>query len=80
MAGLMLTFRANAKQMTGEKNGTPEKILGLLGNNPQMTLAEVANLIGKSPSAVERAAAKLAKCGRLKRIGPQKGGHWEVPK
>lgn len=45
-----------------------------------MTLAEVANQMGKSASAVERAAAKLAKCGRLKRIGPQKGGFWEVPK
>lgn len=31
------------------------------------------HLIGKSPSAVERAAVKLAKCGRLKRIGLQKG-------
>jgi len=45
-----------------------------------MTLAEVANQMGKSASAVERAAAKLAKCGRLKGIVPQKGGFWEVPK
>lgn len=78
MAGLMLTFRADAKQFTGEPEKTPEKILRRLGANPQMTLAEVANNIGKSASAVERAAATLVKSGRLKRIGPQKGGHWDV--
>ncbi len=80
----MLTFRADAKQMTGEPNGTPEKtpekILRLLGKNPHLTLAEAAENIGKSARAVERAATKLVKSGRLKRIGPQKGGQWEVTK
>jgi ATP-dependent DNA helicase RecG len=57
---------------------TPVKILALLAANPQLTLAEVASHIGKSLSAVERAASRLVKAGRLKRVGPQKGGHWEV--
>ena len=43
-----------------------------------MTLQEVATNIGRSLSAVERAAAKLVKEGRLRYIGPQKGGQWEV--
>ena len=57
---------------------TPEKILEALGAKPDLTLAELAISIGKSVSAVERAAAKLVKEGRLKYVGPQKGGHWEV--
>jgi len=57
---------------------TPVKILQLLQDNPSMTLAEVAREIGKSLSAVERASAKLVKEGRLRYVGPQKGGHWEV--
>ena len=57
---------------------TPGKILEMLKDNPQMTLAEVASLIGRSVSAVERASAKLVKSGRLKRVGPAKGGHWAV--
>lgn len=57
---------------------TPEAILGLLADKPTLTLAEVAAAVGKSVSAVERAAAKLAKDGRLKYTGPQKGGRWEV--
>jgi ATP-dependent DNA helicase RecG len=57
---------------------TPEAVLRLLKERPDMTLAEVADAIGKSLSAVERASAKLVKAGRLKYVGPKKGGHWEV--
>ncbi|MDA3925009.1 MAG: Fic family protein [Kiritimatiellae bacterium] len=57
---------------------TPEMILQALKKNSELTLAEVAVAIGKSTSAVERAARKLVKSGRLKYVGPQKGGHWEV--
>jgi ATP-dependent DNA helicase RecG len=43
-----------------------------------MTLAEVAEEIGKSLRAVERATAKLADDGRIRYVGPRKGGHWEI--
>lgn len=57
---------------------TPEMILQLLNDTPTMTLSEVAAVLEKSLSAVERASSKLVKMGRLKYVGPQKGGHWEV--
>jgi len=57
---------------------TPEMIVIVLKENPHLTLGEVAEVIGKSLSAVERASARLVKAGRLKYVGPQKGGHWEV--
>lgn len=57
---------------------TPVKILQLLKEKPDLSLAELAVLIGKSVSAIERASAKLVKAGELRRIGPDKGGHWEV--
>ena len=59
---------------------TPVKILQLLQSHPEMTLAQVAANISKSLSAVERASSKLVKEGRLKYVGPQKGGHWELSK
>jgi len=43
-----------------------------------MTLAKVAETIGKSRSAGERASATLVKAGKLRYVGPRKGGHWEV--
>jgi ATP-dependent DNA helicase RecG len=57
---------------------TPDRIVELLRANPHMTLIEVAGAIGKSLRAVERATAKLAVEGRLRYIGPRKGGHWET--
>ena len=57
---------------------TPDLVLQLLKERPDMTLAEVAETIGKSLSAVERASVKLVKAGHLKYVGPRKGGHWEV--
>ena len=57
---------------------TPEAILTLLNEQPDLTLADIAKQIGKSVSAVERAAKKLGDQGKLKYVGPQKGGHWEV--
>ncbi|MCK5520887.1 MAG: putative DNA binding domain-containing protein [Candidatus Marinimicrobia bacterium] len=57
---------------------TPQLILSKLKENSEMTLLEIAKKIGKSLSAVERAAAKLVKEGKLTYIGPKKGGYWQV--
>jgi len=55
---------------------TPEQIVSLLQQNPNMTLSEVAAAIGKSASAVERAVAKLKMQNKLAYHGPKKGGYW----
>jgi ATP-dependent DNA helicase RecG len=57
---------------------TTDSLLELLRQSPQMTLAEVAARVGRTVWAVEMATAKLVKTGRLRFVGPQKGGHWEV--
>lgn len=59
---------------------TPERILILLRQNPDMTLADVSSVLKKSARAVERAARSLRQQGRLRYVGPRKGGHWEVLK
>lgn len=59
---------------------TPALVLQHLNANPNMTLADVAQQIGKSVRAVERAVVKLKQQGKLEFIGPKKGGHWQVIK
>lgn len=59
---------------------TPERILEVLKVQPALGLADVARAIGKSLRAVERASAQLVKQGRLRHVGPRKGGHWEILK
>lgn len=55
-----------------------DALLEVLRENPQMTLAEVAVAVGRSVRAVEMASSNLVKAGRLRFVGPQKGGQWEV--
>lgn len=57
---------------------TPDAILVLLKENNLLTLSQIADQIEKAVSTVERAAKKLRDQGKLKYVGPQKGGHWEV--
>ncbi len=90
--GLWVTFRFAAAREAGTpvktrvetpvktRVETPHRILELLRASPEMTLADVAAVIGKSLSTVERASAKLVKEARLRYVGPRKGGHWEVLK
>jgi len=57
-----------------------EKILALLKEIPDASAKELAKEIGITPRAVEKNIAALKRRGLLKRIGPDKGGHWVVLK
>ena len=57
---------------------TPQQILDLLREHPGMTLADVAQALGRAVSTVERAVAKLQVEQRLRYDGPKKGGKWKV--
>ena len=77
---LNATGKGQTPEKTPEKRleKTPEAILGLFREAPNLSAAEVASRLGRSESAVHRAIRKLRKSGRLRRIGPDKGGHWQV--
>ena len=68
--------RAETRAETRVK--TPEQILDLLREHPSMTLADVAQALGRAVSTVERAVAKLQVEQRLRYDGPKKGGKWKV--
>jgi ATP-dependent DNA helicase RecG len=55
-----------------------EKILALLKANPELSAREVAEAMGITSRAVEKQISKLRDENRIRRIGPAKGGHWEV--
>ncbi|MEN1929471.1 winged helix-turn-helix transcriptional regulator [Luteimonas sp. MJ250] len=66
------------KTTVEKRERTPEAILSTLRSQPELTLDEVAQAIGRSLRTVERAAAKLKAEDRLRYIGPKKGGRWDV--
>jgi predicted HTH transcriptional regulator len=61
---------------SGQKNA--DRLLGLLKDRPQATQGDMVAIVGINRSAIQRHLSNLKAAGRLRRIGPDKGGHWEV--
>ena len=57
---------------------TVERILDAIKNNPKITQNELAEIAGLTRRGIEWNLAKLKEKGIIKRIGPAKGGYWEV--
>lgn len=69
-------------EKTSEKKRlkTSDKILNLAAADPQITIAQLSEIIGITTRSIERNIKKLQQQGRLFRIGPDKGGRWEIVK
>ena len=67
--------RENSRK-SGQKNA--DRLLGLLKDRPQATQGDMVAIVGINRSAIQRHLSNLKAAGRLRRIGPDKGGHWEV--
>ena len=86
---LIVTFKAQMVAGSPAKPKHPDhpktsvktsvKIIALLQDNPSLTLSQLAEAVGVAKRSVERNIQQLQEDGQLKRIGPDKGGHWEVP-
>ena len=74
--------RENVGETSGEcrenVGKTSGKILELIKANPEITIPEIAFIIGISDRSIERNLQKLQEQNILKRIGANKGGHWEI--
>jgi predicted HTH transcriptional regulator len=65
-----------SSQKTQQK--TSQKIIELIREDADITTQKMADNIGISRRAVAKAIAKLQAEGIIRRVGPDKGGHWEV--
>lgn len=71
--GMVKTQKSRAKKVRSR-----EKIIAMLSDDNTLTTAALAERIGITPKAVEKQIAKLKADGIIRRIGPDKGGHWQV--
>lgn len=55
-----------------------QRVLAILREKPTATARQVATLLGLSQRQAERLIATLRQKGLVRRVGPNKGGHWEV--
>ncbi|MBN1687983.1 MAG: putative DNA binding domain-containing protein [Candidatus Omnitrophica bacterium] len=56
------------------------KMIDFINKNPRISKKELSDKIGISTTAIDKNIAHLKKKGLLRRVGPDKGGHWEVVK
>lgn len=54
------------------------KILVVIESEPAVSRKEIANVLNISPETVKKYIKKLKRKSVLRRVGPAKGGHWEV--
>ena len=81
--GIQVTFFKSRGKTVGKTVGntvgkTVGKLYELLKENPQITREELAVITGLSIRGVEYNLNKLKQDGLIKRIGPAKGGYWEI--
>jgi ATP-dependent DNA helicase RecG len=69
---------ASGSEKTTQK--TTQKILGIIRSDPGCSRRTLAETIGISADGIKYHLRRLQQTGRLRRIGPDKGGHWEVVK
>ena len=67
-------------EKTGEKSRekSREKIVELIKLHPEITQSELAAEIHISVKGIEKQIRSLRELGLIRRVGPDKGGHWEV--
>lgn len=82
--GCLFTVTIHRKKIEGSvepeigSEKSSEKILALLKADSELVAREIADTLGITQRAVEKQIAKLREEGRIRRIGPAKGGHWEA--
>lgn len=55
-------------------------ILNAMQENPKVSAAKIALLLGVSSRSVEKRIRTMRENGIIRRIGPDKGGFWEIIK
>ena len=58
--------------------GTQKTIVEIIVSNPNVTIPEVARQLDLNPRGIAKHFKVLQDKGIIRRVGPDKGGHWEV--
>lgn len=71
-------YNLNYTKVAGKLNRTQEKLLQVLRESPEVTTAEMANIIQMSPAGIRKNLSALRDGGYIERVGSRKTGSWKV--
>lgn len=54
------------------------KILKFIADDPEVSISKLAEQLSVSYATAKRDIAKLVDANKLRRVGPKKGGYWEI--
>ncbi len=80
---LVLPVSATANDIKDSQKSSQkslQKIIELIQENPNVTTSEMAEKIGVTRRAIAKITGALQAEGVIRRVGPDKGGHWELIK
>ena len=67
------------RKLSGKKLGkTSGEIVELMKSEPTITIPELANQLARTERAILSQISKLKNEKAIRRVGPDKGGFWEV--
>ena len=75
-SGKKKAVRKKRLEKSGKK--TVDVLWALLKDNPRFTLADMVEVLGITRSTIQKHIVNLKAAGRLRRVGPDKGGRWEI--
>ena len=75
--GSEVNDRVNEK-VNEKVNERQRSIISSVSSNPRITQVELSSMLGISIVHVNKNMKKLQAMGIIRRVGPDKGGHWEV--
>ncbi len=70
--------RKSGQKKWSELSQRQVQILQIIEKNPKITRKMLSEEVGINPSVIQKHINKLKQKGLLKRIGPAKGGYWEI--
>ena len=74
-----VTEKVNTTEnVTDASQKTSQKIIDLIKEDPYISTTKMAEIIGVDRRNIARNIKKLKEQGAVRRVGPDKGGFWEV--
>lgn len=76
---MTVCIQKNTKWLENESENV-EKVIQIIKEKPDVTIKEIATRLGKSNRWAEEQIRKMKEQKIIRRVGPDKGGYWELIK